>query len=618
MKDNINFHGYMKMCRKTAGITLEELGRGLYSKGMMTHIEKGKSLPDYMMRNRIISRLGVSSEGYEDFLQPEEYNKYLERESLMELIEQRKIMEAEREINRYYYEHRNKIGKIERQFLYDMEARCLSDDIKDSNQAFECYKKACACTIDTDYLRNEQIGVWSVQEYYLLFKLLETKAHTMEKREEIIEIIHACSRLLDHIEKIEMDDLGKAKIYPMGTVALGNILKKFDMTELYCESILEKIETAIFFLRKKCRSYYLIELLEHKEYFLKEAGNVQTIDETKRMLELFRSVYDTNRINGYMQFNCYIYRDSDIYCIGDVIKSRRELLGISREELAEKSYCSYKTLMRIENKSISGQRFELSRLLGNLCLSENYMRSDIITEKKDVMDQYFKIIYMINNDINNAEIDAIKENLEGDIDLTINNNAQIFDMISSFIMLYRKEIEREEFVERLREQLKMSLPLPLYDLKLGYLTHIELNILKGILKNTSNNTEREFLLEYLMNYCIKHKHGTYPANFGNYENVMVWVADAFSDKNNIEIVEEISREMLLLQLKTHRIFELHSSLYMILRNNVKTNSDIPEDELINQIEILVELCDFIYNTKHKAYYNHIKELIIKGECWVNY
>ena len=59
MRDDIKFHAFMKMTREAANVSLEEAGKGLYTKSMMAQIEKGTTLPDYMMRNRIMSRLGI-------------------------------------------------------------------------------------------------------------------------------------------------------------------------------------------------------------------------------------------------------------------------------------------------------------------------------------------------------------------------------------------------------------------------------------------------------------------------------------------------------------------------------------------------------------------------------
>ena len=67
-KDLIHFHTLMESVRKYRNITIEELCHGLCSVSQMHYIQRGDRLPDYLMRNRIMGRLGISSEGYEDYV----------------------------------------------------------------------------------------------------------------------------------------------------------------------------------------------------------------------------------------------------------------------------------------------------------------------------------------------------------------------------------------------------------------------------------------------------------------------------------------------------------------------------------------------------------------------
>jgi hypothetical protein len=55
----------------------------------MYYIESGQRLPDYLMRNRLLERLGLNNDYYEDFLNADEYARHLEKINLEELIETR-------------------------------------------------------------------------------------------------------------------------------------------------------------------------------------------------------------------------------------------------------------------------------------------------------------------------------------------------------------------------------------------------------------------------------------------------------------------------------------------------------------------------------------------------
>ncbi|WP_458457963.1 hypothetical protein [Pseudobutyrivibrio sp.] len=90
----------------------------------MNFITSGERLPDYQMRNRIMGRLGVSAEGYEDYIGFDEYERWLESERLIQMVEAANVQEAESLLAKLKEKWKTK-NIIEEQFLLDMEARIL-------------------------------------------------------------------------------------------------------------------------------------------------------------------------------------------------------------------------------------------------------------------------------------------------------------------------------------------------------------------------------------------------------------------------------------------------------------------------------------------------------------
>ena len=85
-KDIIGFHALLNLMLEERGVTTEELRTGLCSRSQMNFITSGERLPDYQMRNRIMGRLGVSAEGYEDYIDFDEYERWLESERLIQMV----------------------------------------------------------------------------------------------------------------------------------------------------------------------------------------------------------------------------------------------------------------------------------------------------------------------------------------------------------------------------------------------------------------------------------------------------------------------------------------------------------------------------------------------------
>ena len=75
-KDEIGFHTLLKSVIEVRDVSLEQACRGLISEGGLSMVISGERLPNYLVRNRIMARLGVSSEQYEDFVQFDEYERF--------------------------------------------------------------------------------------------------------------------------------------------------------------------------------------------------------------------------------------------------------------------------------------------------------------------------------------------------------------------------------------------------------------------------------------------------------------------------------------------------------------------------------------------------------------
>lgn len=76
VKGEINYHVFLIATRQMHGVTLNQLAEGLCSESEMQRIEKGERLPEKLMRDRIMARMGISDDNYEDYLQTEEYERW--------------------------------------------------------------------------------------------------------------------------------------------------------------------------------------------------------------------------------------------------------------------------------------------------------------------------------------------------------------------------------------------------------------------------------------------------------------------------------------------------------------------------------------------------------------
>ena len=75
-REEMNFSGFLNLMRKKHKVTMEEVCEGICFKSMMNRVETGERLPDKLTRDRLLQRMGVAQETYQDYLMGEEYELY--------------------------------------------------------------------------------------------------------------------------------------------------------------------------------------------------------------------------------------------------------------------------------------------------------------------------------------------------------------------------------------------------------------------------------------------------------------------------------------------------------------------------------------------------------------
>ena len=119
-KEKICFRNFLTGMRTGQNVTLEQLGWGLYSADMLSRIEAGERLPDKMTRDRLMERLGFEDDGFEDYLQPDEYDLWELRDRLVRAVDAGDVPEAERLLQLLEQEdteEKTELSKIDNSFL---------------------------------------------------------------------------------------------------------------------------------------------------------------------------------------------------------------------------------------------------------------------------------------------------------------------------------------------------------------------------------------------------------------------------------------------------------------------------------------------------------------------
>lgn len=327
--------------------------------------------------------------------------------------------------------------------------------------------------------------------------------------------------------------------------------------------------------------YYLTEILDMKVELLswfkdnsKSSSEIKKYEESLEnvlpLINTLKDLYKEYDINPYMDNDCYLYRESGMYCIGEVIRKRRKMMGMSREELCE-GICSVKTLMRVENEKGTMVRGIFKELFERLGLLPEYIDVGIITDKKEAVELYEDIRFASNS----FRYDDVARLIPKLREILPNHpiNTRMLLRQESINRWRLGEITTEKLIENIRDALEMtvriedvfkagnSISLSDEEQMMVYLVSIAY---KKIGKLDEANTYIKAIWEYCKDM---EKQGLADGRMGTYETVMTYVASLLGDMGKYDESNDISFKLIEMSLKIKRSAMIHHNIYNVAWNN---------------------------------------------------
>lgn len=567
-EDNINFHAFLNSLIEYKGVDTEKLAYGLYTSSMMYYIGLGKRLPDYLMRNRLVERLGISNDDYEDFVNGDEYARHLEKEQLEKLIEEQKTKEAALLLDKLL-ESCNQSEKIEYQFLLDMKSRILMQEKADLKEVYDVINESVEVTMPSIDLEHIDRYLLASVEYYLLGKKLYLAALVGEMDYETAT--RDLKKMMDVFFYSDAQAIIKSKIYPYLVVVLYELYKKDGRLKKITEQkqLSQRVDKAINLLRDNNRLFYVVELLEIKEE-LAAIYDQEEQELNKKFLDVFLGLFRDYDVPEKMGYSCYIYESLSIYNIGQLIKSRRTMLGITRKDLAE-GVCTLKTLERIENGKNNPQKAVFNGLLSKLGINADYRRAELLSNDHRLIDKYNEYKRKCNEG-DYASADEIVEYLKHKVNKRYPENTQILIRMINLSMLREKDITVERFVKNLKTALKLTKidvdELPEIQ---GYLSRFEISCLYNI---ATKVWKKDFVLvDKIINWVVNQGNNKNHIQFVLYELIMSWYGNILGNVGEYHLSNIIEKELVIDALKIRRNVALAKSIYVLTWNKAQENNN---------------------------------------------
>lgn len=648
--DSYEFGKYLMQLRRKDNISMSVICDGICNVSTMSRIENGEKDVSKIVQDRLLGRLGVAPENFENMIFSDEYERWELRQNIISLIQHEEMDEAERLL-----EHLEKSGKLferskssedldailELQFYLSMKAQISCYRCADEKEIRKLYADALRQTVTgfeakqgyREFFANKRL---SVEEINLLIEygryMPETRGITFMR----------C--IVEYIESIQFSELAMAKIYPKSIYYLYIFERRKGInSNKKILSLLERITRAIECLRNAQRAFYLCELLDIKIELLKTINESMNETDIDSQDYIYNNIIDmdygahfgnTSNFSYNAQLNwCmylrtvlseiydrygiredtfeygYIYVDREVYCIEDVIRIRREMLHMSMLALC-RDICSERTISRIERKMTKPQRTIVHRLFKRLGLSGEFNSSELISSDIDAQNLLGELRDSINNK-ENIKVNNILVDLKKYISTDIPQNKQVLYRVNACNLRVAKKISDEEFIRHIIEALECTVP---YDVATAqgekYLTTGELTCLNNILITKATNVP-EFKQTYraLLNILDSKKNSI--NNFlSMYEFIMQPIASYQGDCGEYEKSDIHEKEIIVNTLRNKRVTIIQVAMYGMLwnkeqRDKKKANSLQGKSNAVSELKRCSILADFAKNSRQAKFYLNV-------------
>lgn len=605
-----DFAKLLKNIRTEEKVSLDQLAMGLMSASQLVKIENGERPINKNIRDRLLERLGIAKELYENLLDLCDFEEWDYKKKILSAIQNKKIEDAYR-LLKEYKAHLRENDRINHQFILAMWGEVLKQEGASKEKIAECYRKAVILTIpDAEKVWWEKRPL-SVLEMNLL---LETLVYGNETDD-----LYKYRLLMDYVDMGYYDEIMKAKIYPKIVyyyLKKQILFKEYWNMETQTEN-LKICEKAIDKLRDAGRTYYLVELLEIEIQILEtmpedavtehlEKNETDRIN-AKELMSMIKNLYAEYEVPAYIQDCTYFYQQKWIFSMKDVLRTRREMFGLTQEQLCE-GICSVKSLRRAEKGQTDMQRETLKKLLNRLGLSGQMQWSRLITSDREVIRMAEELADYIN-DRKFSVASKQLESLKSRIDLDIPQNKQYFLEKQALLEFEQGKVTREEFVKMEKEALECTLRAEnLYRKENVYLTEREIRCIRNSWKGMEKKEKKEsvkFLLEFYGKNILKNG---FSEAISMYEFVTESAVNELGNMGEHEWAEEIDRRAIRASLLCRRVWNVHYKLYDILWNEneimKKNGKRVSNGEMNTELKRCIIISHYV---KRYFYENVYKE-----------
>lgn len=424
--------------REKQGISQERLCRGLCAVSALSRYENGERIPDRLLMNVLIQRLGKSSEQLTTMISCQEYAYFEWKRKVKEALKKQNISLAQELLQKKEALNGTVNAALQEQFY-----RYIQGILKGTCADISDLEEAIRLTHPEFSGKIEEEDLFSIQELNLLLFYAKCKMQKeAEQGRELLEV------LLQYIQEHITDIQAKNQIFPRAVSIYCQEVKGNQFSEkryLLCKEALEN--------NVKDQSFeYALSILEDLEKDSRCLG--KDADCYQVWKNALKAVYQETEIETtWMEWGIEI--PENLFLIPEILLSARVEKGFSQEEASE-GICTPETYSRIETGKRSPSLKNLEALENRLEIKQGYLIGEVWTNDFSVLELTQKLRMAVSN--LDLEIwEECQKKLEEKLDLSKKINRQYVEGYRTCLEYQQGKISEAEWISQHKKTLSYTL-----------------------------------------------------------------------------------------------------------------------------------------------------------------
>lgn len=607
--DSYEFGKYLTELRRKYNVSMNVVCDGICDQSVMSRIENGEREVSKLVQDRLLGRLGVAPENFENMVYADEYGYWKARQEIISLIQHEKMDEADKLLEKMAVQEKlfesgdaaeNIDINLKLQFYMAMKAQIRCYNGAGDAELKKMYSDASRLTVSRmkdkgsvkEFFSNRRLAV---DEINLLLEYWRYVSPEIGKR-----FIRGA---IEYIDKARYELLTWAKIYPKAIYYLCLLeMKTGIQSERKINELMHLVTQAIECLRNAIRAFYLCELLDIKielfrltnkektlywDTMIKDMGHDTLVDENYDTLfgntdeysteaqyiwcrytrNVLKEIYQRCGVREETFEYSYIYVDREVYCIEDIIRIRRNMFNMSMYKLSN-GICSERTISRIERKLTRPQSSIIHKLFERLGLSGELSQSELISSNVEAQKMLQKFRISINYK-KNKYTDSLLSELERKVSMDIPQNRQTLIRMRAWTLRAEGCMTNETFVAQIKKAIECTLPykVAVSPNKHKFMTIEELSCLNNILITKESNISEWRECYRTLSEMYSDKDSEISNCLSMYEFIVRPLASCMGDCGEYDESDKKESFILRNSIMNRRLTIMYSSMYSMLWND---------------------------------------------------